>query len=163
MARSRHRRKNPLDLPITQGQKYILYGIGGIVVLLTTAAVVSASSKKTPPRRLVQADASCSMPSITDNPAWLERIRVGVRQAAALGTFDPFETTSALIRSQATTCTVYPADTRNPGEAKFYAQTFMAVVNAANSQNLISGQQGTTWNSMMWTWAAAQGVDLETL
>lgn len=136
--------------------------IGSTVsALLVTGVIVAAAIRKQPeppPRMLVNADASCSTPTIADPFAWSEAIRNRVRQAGGKPGIDPFAITSALIKSETVSCTVYPANTKNPGEGKFYAQTFMAVVKAMSDQNLVSAEQASMWNQMMLTWAASQGV-----
>lgn len=165
---AKHKRKRNQLLPpvghrLTRGQKYLIVGGVGLAVLLIGGAIASAKRVKPGPPRFVNADASCSMPTITDQALWADQIRSAVRQAANRGALDPFSVTSSLIEGAAPSCTVYPKNTRNPGEAKFYAQTFMAVTNDARTQNLVSAEQATTWNNMMFTWAAAQGLDLSQL
>lgn len=137
-----------------------------IAALLITGGIVAAAIRKQPtppPRRLINADAACNTPTISDPFAWSESIRNRVRQAAGNPGIDPFTITSQLITSESVSCSVYPSTTKNPGEAKFYAQTFMQVVKAMSDQNLASAEQATMWNQMMLTWASTQGVNLSEL
>jgi hypothetical protein len=139
--------------------------IASVLALGGIAAAIVHHHRKAPPSQpsLINASAACSSPTVTDAFKWAEMIRNRVRTAAQRGDVDPFVITSDVIRSQTSICTVYPNNTQNPGQAKFYAQTFMAVIQAMSAQNLVSAQQASTWNSMMFTWASGQGVNLSEL
>lgn len=138
----------------------ILGGVAAASILLAVVfAKSSAKASSTPVKNYgIKVGPQCSSFEITDSNTIAETISRLVDSTAAAGAVDPFAVTTAWLRGAAGQCKSFPEQTRNPGEASLYRQTFITVIKTMKDKNLISQEMSDTYMAMINAWAQSQGV-----
>jgi hypothetical protein len=140
---------------------YLGIGVAAAIAVTTIAIVVSRDSPKASPKKNygLKVGPQCSTYELTDPERAKETVAELVTKAAAKGSVDPFAVTQQWLRGAAPSCTFFPAQVRNPGEAELFQLVFHEVATSLQEKNLISDDLKDTYFAMVDTWATSQGAD----
>lgn len=132
----------------------IVAGIAGV------AGIAVAATAPKPKKKVnvgLKVKAQCSGYTITDPMRLRDALRKQIAITAKKTSPDPFTETSRFLKKYFK-CTAYPNPARNPGEAELFAVVFKMVTEIMEQEMLTSADQRRTYDDMVDTWAASQGV-----
>lgn len=145
-----------------ESRKMLPFYIGAGVVAVGAIAGAVLLTAPSPPKKKkdlgLKVLPQCAGYEITDLVKLREALRKQVRKVAKDQAPDPFQVTSAFLRAKPHSCTVYPSQTRNPGEAEVYVAVFKIVTELLEQERYTSPAQRAVFDRMVDEWAAAQGV-----
>jgi len=137
------------------------YIAAGVVALGAIAGAVILTAPEPPKKKKgngLKVLPQCAGYEIVDLVRLREALRKQLRKSAKDAAPDPFQVTSAFLRAKPHNCTVYPSQTRNPGEAEVYVEVFKLVTELMEQERYTSPAQRQVFDRMAEQWAAAQGV-----
>jgi hypothetical protein len=139
-------------------QKKVLTIGGAALVAVTGLSLIFGGKKKTPKKRDygIKADNQCNTYTVTDERKIHDELWALVR---AQDVPDPFQISRSFLRKATPNCTVYPNNTRNPGEAALFVLTFNTTLDIMAEENLVSEAQVKSFKDMVKIWAIGQGVN----
>jgi hypothetical protein len=142
--------------------KKVYIGVGVLAAAAFGGALIFATRPKKTAKKTnvgLTVQSQCSAYTITDMLALRDMLRKELAKQAKIGTPDPFQVTSNFLAQKRFSCTVYPNQVRNPGEADLYATVFYIVTELMMQERLLSDAQRRTFNTMATTWAKSQGAN----
>ena len=137
---------------------YIGAGVVAGVAAISAIVLVATKPKPKPKKNIgLTVKPQCAGYTITDPMRLRDALRKQIAKSSKQRSPDPFTETSAFLRKRFK-CTTYPDPARNPGEAELYAVVFKMVTEIMEQEMLTSADQRRTYDQMVDTWAASQGV-----
>jgi len=136
--------------------KYAIVGTLGVAVIATGVAIYRAATRLRPIQVNNEACSDFSLGSQAElDEAIRPIIREHMRRRPAV---DPFAVTTDFIHRYAPVCKSYPEESRNPGEAALFVESFLEVMRVMDLMKLLTENQRVYFTRMIDVWAKAHGI-----